>query len=224
MRINSNYKDYYDHLQRYTFGQSKIYNRFWSLSEESPYQKLSSDRFGIFTKDARLYIQQVIVGFCGNIYSYKIAKLYEDKWNKLVDTKFIYSIDELNDFYKENFKHSLKNEDLRKESIYFFSKKDDTFFIKENSPIWICQFSKSLDRDVNFLCCSLDKNKNLFNEQISLSNLGFQNLVNDKTAWTELTSYVDFLGTQYKQVPEIENNIKIENHGFDKNSFRKKAK
>jgi len=35
MRISSPFKDYYDHLQAFTIGQSKIWSRIWSDSEVS---------------------------------------------------------------------------------------------------------------------------------------------------------------------------------------------
>lgn len=231
MRINSDYKDYYDHLQSYTYGNSKTYNRNWSKMEyiSDSYSNLYynfksiSPMPKIKENGQKIEEEQIIIGFCGTIYSYmKKEKWTVFPWNNRTNSsppdelnlsKIIYSIDEYVDINKKSIHN--EREVRRVFGQFFFQKKEDDLFIKNNCPIFVMTDSKRI-------CCSLSNNKKRVVTNTTLKELGFDLVVPDTTAWTDLTSYVDFLGTQFKEIPEMDNNTKIINHGFSlKDSFRK---
>jgi hypothetical protein len=58
VRIKSQFKDYYDHMQKYVVGQSTVWNRSWcSMSSNLPTPRIGTH-------------YQSYVGFCGKIYGF----------------------------------------------------------------------------------------------------------------------------------------------------------
>ena len=226
MRVSSPFKDYYDVYQKYTFGASKIYNRYWSDGKSDfKYKNFYSNSYWIVNsrnKDVSskyVELEQVIIGFCGKIHSYVLAFYYEEKHGKprtIYKITPITSVEGLEQFCK------LSKEEKRVASSAFFTEEDNSIFIKENCPIFLIKKSNYYSTNFDFLCCSMEKNRARSDQQFPLSFYCFDTFVNAEVAWTGLTSYIDFLGTQYKEIPEMTNETKIKSHGFDEMSFRKR--
>lgn len=224
MRIRSPFKDYYDSLQQWTYGQSKFFTRIWSDPVKNKYfTGLHSDY--CYSKDSRrnevrFNAKQTIVGFCGKLYSYIVVESfnYDEQYRKVrIENESFFTLEGYCDFLKgEPFRVNASREYQRELSKSFFTKEDNAIFIENNCPIFV------VEKD-EFTCCPLSCGTSRNKEQFSLASIGFSVLVPPEQAWSELTSYIDFLGTQYKEVPEMSDQTKIDSHGFTKSSFRKRS-
>lgn len=126
-------------------------------------------------------------------------------------------------------------------SPLFSIEEDHKPFIALNAPIFVI-FRETLlkERDYNskllqfederyfgsYYCYSSplsftkDKPRVRQENNISLEEVGFDYFLDSGNAYTSLVSYVEFLGREHKEVPEMSNDVKIQSHGFDKKSFR----
>jgi hypothetical protein len=203
MRIQSNHRDYYDHLQQYVYGDSITYNRNWCKCK-----KYHDD---LLIGNLSYPYSHTVIGFCGKIYGF--LKEYYDTKEKINCVKYIWSVNEI---FKTSFferKYELTTEEKRRYQKYFFIKEDHTIFIEENAPIFYVDTS-----GYNVCCPVFPKNYEKFN--LPLSNFRFNEIVKAEEAYTELTGYINFLGMEHKTIPEMSNSNKIEAHGFNKKSFR----
>lgn len=214
MRIQSNFKDYYDRMQAYTFGKSSVYTRAWveSLKEPSP------ESSGSF-HDSPFY-----VGFCGKLYCGRRITWHEDgpktKWGyhqSIQVNKYFFDIVSYEAHKINGVRYHLTKEEKRKVFNSFGVTETDTPFIKDNSPILFFDWN-------NDICCPLELKGRRRHDapNFSLESIGFETIINAESAYTELCGYITgVLELEHKEVPEMENSVKIESHGFNKKSFRR---
>ena len=220
MRIQSNFKDYYDKMQAYTFGKSSVYTRAWAKStlKDTPLHRLQSSI-------GRLENSLFCVGFCGKLYYGR--RIF---WYDYIDTpfgkrsksfsKYFFDIESLKSYHKAKHPHGVNwwdKEDERKLAPSFQIVEDDSFFIKENAPILFFDYDDEIS-------CPLELKGRIRHHvpNFSLESIGFETIVNSESAYTELCGYITgVLGLEHKEVPEMTNSVKIEQHGFNKKSFRR---
>jgi len=214
MRINSNYKDYYDHLQKYVYGNSTSWNRAWC--------NFSANTDICAGEVDRKMWYHAIIGFCGSLYGFlrvarEIKETIKVDGKDRINTKTIYenawSIDELVDLLSNKSFYYFSKDDIRKYQNLFYVKKDDSVFIQQNSPIFVVTHNQKV-------CCPLNPTDHTQFEY-SLKDLRFDTIVDDKEAYSKIVDYINFLGMEHKFIPQMSNDQKIDSHGFDKKSFRK---
>lgn len=223
MRIQSNFKDYYDKIQAYTYGESTVYTRAWVMSnlKDTPLHLLQSSIGG--TEKSSLFC----VGFCGKLYYGRRISWYEtvDRVSKRFD-RYFFDAESLKTFQKSRHPHTFWNkEDERKLAPSFQVIKDNSFFIKDNAPISFWDYDSEI-------CCPLELkgrtyHRNIFDYGVgpnfSLQSIGFESILSAESAYTELCGYIGgTLSREYKEIPEMTDLVKIESHGFDKKSFRRR--
>jgi hypothetical protein len=209
MRIQSSFKDYYDYIQRYVFGQSTVYHRYWcdTIKEYSSY--------------ATHYENSFFVGFCGTVYGGIVT--YREEYDEKLKRHFY--IPEYHFSMESYEKRSrilgrLTREERRAKLPFFDRKKNDEIFISENSPIIFVNKGKN---NYGFsVCCPLTLKRKMNVQSIpSLEEVGFDQIVNDKDAYTQLTGYIEgFLSVEHKSVPEMSDKVKRDSHGFSGMSFK----
>lgn len=221
MRIRSNFKDYYDKIQEYTYGRSSLYVRAWVRSnlKDTPLHLLRSS---IGRWDDSLFC----VGFCGKLYYGRRISWYEtiDRVSKRFDKYFFDAESFKSHLRKRPFPlYSIDKEYDRKLAPSFQVIEDNSFFIKDNAPISFWDYD-------NEICCPLELKGRTYHRKLcdhdsgpsfSLQSIGFEAILNAESAYTELCGYIGgVLSREHKEVPEMTNSVKIESHGFNKKSFR----
>lgn len=204
MRIKSQFKDYYDHMQKYVVGQSTVWNRSWCSMSSVPLM------------EPRGYSLHCKLGFCGKVYGF----LYEDytDWKTKIRTvSYFWSVEEL---YHRWDPKNIGAEERRRCQPYFSVEEDDNLFVKNNAPVFIAGLPDSFGRPRAVCLPIFPRNQAKF--ELSLKDLGFDKTIEAKDAYNDLINYIDFLGREHKEVPDMDDKVKIKSHGFDKHSFRTK--
>jgi len=211
MLIISKFKDYYDGVVG-TYGIDKtiVFNRELDVIDDNKIYSLFRDltRINQFYTFNFFHIKKdsifdnfsiFIVGFCGKMY---IGwKIYNN--NKVID--FIYD----KEFIKSNLKLT-KKEKVDFENIYNQIINFDSIDIHReyNTPIFI------YDEDY-FI------RKRGFVINPILSDYKFYRVVDPVTAFQEIQMYISgVLGSNEKNIIEIDDKYKIPQHGFDNWSFK----
>ena len=211
MLIISKFKDYYDGVVG-TYGIDKtiVFNRELDVIDDNKIYSLFRDltRINQFYTFNFFHIKKdsifdnfsiFIVGFCGKMY---IGwKIYNN--NKVID--FIYD----KEFIKSNLKLT-KKEKVDFENIYNQIINFDSIDIHReyNTPIFI------YDEDY-FI------RKRGFVINPILSDYKFYRVIDPVTAFQEIQMYISgVLGSNEKNIIEIDDKYKIPQHGFDNWSFK----
>jgi hypothetical protein len=212
MRIQSSFKDYYDYIQRYVFGESSTFHRHWcdTVRKYESYSTYDENSF--------------FVGFCGTIYNGIVtyAEEYDEKNKRHFCTpEYHFDIDS----YEKSRRRigRLTREERRTKLPFFDHKKDDEIFISENSPIILANLGRNM---YGFsVCCPLTLKRHRNVQKIpSLEKIGFDKIVSDKEAYTQLTGYIEgFLSVEHKSVPDMSDKIKRDSHGFSDMSFKNRS-
>jgi hypothetical protein len=205
MRIISDFKDYYDCIQRIDEDRSLIYLRK-KFSKELVFNNFVLP----FEKSARYYpisATQYIIGFCGNIYPLLIIR----NIRKDGEIKYIccYNINDIQKYVEQHpSKYNVPNT-----LINFFNKVNEQktkfshIFIENKSPIFVAHIRY------------WDKIVFVFNEE--LQQYHFDKIFNTYLAYQELSMYLGNIAFSEKPLPKIPDKILLESKGFDKYSFRK---
>jgi hypothetical protein len=203
MRTKSGFRDYYDHMQQYIVGQSTVWNRSWcSMSSELPTPNVGGGR-------------QCYIGFCGRVYGFLKYHWKRKDWGtgKVEECEWIaWNIEDTLTPGQKKIKYLLSLEQRRRLEPCFKVVKNDSIFIVENAPIFVITPWERV-------CCPLFPNKHEQSQQ-TLQNLGFDKVVEAKDAYNDLINYIDFLGREHKEVPDMDDKVKIRSHGFNDKSFR----
>ena len=206
MRFKSGFKDYYDHMQQYVIGKSQVWNRSWcSMSSDLPTPTIGS------------YGDQCYIGFCGKIYGFlKYHWRHRDwKTGEVEEYEWIaWNIEETRTPFQKKHEYVPDLEQRRRLEPCFKIVEDNSIFIAENTPIFVIMPWERV-------CCPLFPSDHEQSEH-SLKGLRFDEVVDAKDAYNDLINYIDFLGREHKEVPDMDDKVKIKSHGFDKHSFRKK--
>lgn len=217
MLIVSKYKDYYDGVVKSTgVDKSVIYDRKEIVHNIIPIFFKKNDHIIDLTKIrnkkdtlASLYV----IGFCGKLYvGAKIITI--NSWfqsDKSID--YIYDIDLIsNNFEIWDSRKSVKNiinivNNINARQI----------FIEYNTPVFIY--------DLNYYNC---ENWRFFDEKFiinpPLNKYKFYKIFDTYQAFQEISMFIsNILVSDKKIMVDIEDKYKIEQHGFDKWSFRKES-
>ena len=126
----------------------------------------------------------------------------------------VWSMDELVETIEKYGRFALDKEGERRFQNFFSIKEDHTTFIQQNSPIFVITHNEKA-------CCPINPvNHTQF--KYTLKDFQFDKIVDDKEAYSKLVDYINFLGMEHKTIPQMTDSNKIDSHGFDKKSFRKK--
>lgn len=207
MRIKSNFRDYYDSVQQYVYGESSTYTRAWcSMNNRHSELLLNSKCFNLDSS--------FVVGFCGRIYGGVHKFVREERVKGEPNTRYIYDyVWSIEQWYSGRYEIDwMDKERIKARQKNFFIKDEHSIFIEENCPIFY------IDRNYS-VCCPLNpQNHEKFNQ--TLKSCHFEQIVSPEEAYTSLVDYIGFLGMEHKTIPEMSNDVKVISHGFDKHSFR----
>lgn len=244
MRIISNFHDYYDSVQSYGQDDDLIYIRktksFSRDDLKKPAGTVDPDIITLpyfperYSTNSRLSKECFLVGFCGKFFrGLRITyKDYNDGFSKpdicncysteAVETflKKHYSPKQMEGFYfKPQYKHMYPKNwtwNIYRDFQWFFKDEntskdssDSFIFDKYNCPIFTVV--ESINRYDYYL-----------NINDQLSSFTFQKVKAPFDAFQELQVYLSNIARPNKPIPELCNNDKVLNAGFDlKSSFRK---
>ena len=241
MRIISKFHDYYDGVAAYDQDRSLIYNRQqhtfsyrlpfnlenMSDQKELPLPKCKEVTYGY--NDWRMYINQVIVGFCGKIYPVLQCDKSFPCWAKDNTPSFKFdcrNIDDFDLFVEKNFgydkdfmrqKYTNKKSHFRKNISDFFnevSQKQDDFedlFLDAESPLFVSRYNHRFS-DITF------------NDSLKSYIVDFPSVYpqfDAYTAYQEISMFLGGMAVPQTPIPPIGDEVMAEIKGFDKYSFRK---
>lgn len=219
MRIQSQFKDYYDSMQKFASSDVLPYRRYANIEESS---------FLLSKKKQHVRPAKFVIGFCGKIYyglHHEATKEGERKNDTLYeDVDFsVYSYEDLKSYKKTTYD---SKEEVKKYNEYFEVVEDNSIFIEKNTPIfiasnefayrsWICYHTMSRSKTVN------TRQYPILDFTPTLEMYDFHKVFTKELAYMNIESYINgVLAAEHKQIPEMENEVKITSHGFDKKSFR----
>lgn len=226
MFIKSQFKDYYDSAQQYVYGKEFVWNRGYAEAYSGESREIYND------------VHTFSVGFCGVFYHgirYDIYRPVDKKKNKktqspfLVNTEFVRSeyFYDCDEFFEFRIKRSSFTEGTKKDknyhdqlySHYFRQAEDLSLFEKYSAPVVI-------DDDATYKVHTLDGPRGGLSytndKKTSLNDVQFERVMPDPNlVYASIVSFIDLLGREHKEVPEMDNDTKIVQHGFNDSSFRK---
>jgi len=236
MRIISEFYDYYDCIQREGQDQSLVYLRKKVKDEE---RSFLGPLLGLQYKTTPVIARQHLIGFCGKVYPCVQLMVWDKNYVPVMEYDegytTCYSLEEVDAFFKENFKEKDYNEFHKKGSrwnwnrgyqwnglrYYSFMKffeeaekvkeKYTKLFEEKHSPIFVasafCHGSNTSDARLYWNC--------------SLKHLEFMRVFDPYSAFQEIQMFLGGLASPEKEIPEMTDEVKAFQKGFDKWSFRK---
>ena len=234
MRVISDFHDYYDSAQQYGQDQSIIYQRKKvdyrnkrdnSNLETAPrvlldtYSKVfpKNDEFlfasywagQLYSKKGSFYYNHGRLVFCGIVYNYIVVNNIA---TSTATEDFFYDMESFQEFCNK------KEIDLNKKS-YSYHKK--TKFQSINAALTSkINIDESFFIENKFIC--VDFCMNLITVNPQLSKMQFYKVFDSFQCFQELDSYIcGKLSFPHNMMVDIEDKYRIEQHGFDKHSFRK---
>lgn len=213
MRLNSDFHDYYDYAVGYGIDENVFFNRFTKDVEIHVNSKFDFPRH----KDSGL------IGFCGQIFPFIEVKKFDRKYDseyasddyKIVEYFHAYSLDEYRikesewEDFSDDFGYYDHWQNIKLKQFFTdWNFQSDEVFLEYKIPIWTLK---------------LDESNGLINPK--LKDFGFDRIKDSFTAFQEISMYLSNILVEQKEVAEIEDKFRIEQHGFDlKKSFRKEKK
>lgn len=215
MRIQSQFKEYYDSQQKYNTDHKRVFSRNLIVDIAPPIPEYRADGLSL----AR-------IGFCGTVYNCLYRQEYvpheapdsiKYKYNYRSE-EFIYHLDD----YIQMVNKKVTTEDKRVISNHLSSCKDDSLFIKYNCPVFIhikdMIFAHTMSRPFIHPKCVYYA----YTEKNRLTDYQFDKMMPAPQAYMSIESYISgVLTREYKDVPEMDNATKVASHGFNRCSFRK---
>lgn len=210
MILHSDFRDYYDSAIGFGVDEKIHYNRFQKAHQID--LRSSTD----FPRDARIGI----LGFCGSLYPFVCVERYDkirdcdlddDYDGKVVEIFYAFNPHELSeyvekwyDFVQGPYDHH-REKGLRK-FFLDWSRNADEIFLDLKVPTWIAFFLKAAPNGIL---------------NPSLKEVGFERLKDPFSAFQEISMYLANILVEQKDITEVEDRYRIEQHGFDlKKSFR----
>lgn len=213
MRIISNFKDYYDGVAHQFFDKDLIYVRKEEIICDDI--KEISKKLNLFSKD----IRNPTIHFCGTFDSlycsiiFFCGKSYPFYHNYYID-KIFFTKEEVLEYSELAIGKRLYNwhdSSYKANEIFALSEKSSNINTEYNSPIVVL----TIDRDNNY------NNKYKLIKNYNLSKFNFANIIDPYTAFQEIFMFMNSIYRNEKVIPEVDDKYKIQQHGFDKFSFRK---
>lgn len=203
----SRYTDYYDGIARQLFDKIVFYHRKQKIIETN------SNIFKDFQPESyysgnglSLYFTIGIIGFCNQTYPCLImTQTIDNKQHKT----FIADSDIALATCQKYTLNAYFTKDLKRFFINAKQHKFDDIFINEKTPVFLITY------------CS-----GFYNTKIELNPIlkdtGFEAVYPPRQAYQAILQFISNIAEDRKPIPVIDNNDKIETHGFDlKYSFRK---
>ena len=224
MRIISQFRDYYDVVQKEGQDQTLIYIRDKKEVEPRSYPFVNWYNFKSYWQFEDLHTKAYTIGFCGKVYS---AIEFSDF--KFENVKICFTLEEANKYLDDNLKSKKPKvrqriyaefkrffEDAKKQLENSNSFKH--LFEDNRSPVFIA----TIDGSTKW---SVWKRKPKIVYNASLKELEFFRVVDPYQAFQEINMWMSNQAMPEKVIPEMPDSIKVFSKGFDKFSFRKdKAK
>jgi hypothetical protein len=228
MLIVSKHKDFYDGVAG-SMGIDKtiVFNRemlVFEKDEDLPKIFKGSWRDNNAFHNINLYdvksnkygkISTFIVGFCGKLYvGWKLYNKSDNRYGYDFPIEISYDFD----LVKNNLNHRRwNNSNFVDDYNYIVNYDPIELFRKYNTPIFIIDWDYQRVSVVGY-----GNNKVVFIVNPILNEYVFYKIFDSFTAFQEIQMFISgVLGTNQKNIVEIDDKHKIVQHGFDKWSFRK---
>lgn len=232
MYIISKHKDFYDGVAG-TFGIDKtiIYNREIIEVEhenrptifresDNPFRNLGFFHLKKHNKPKYELYGHFIVGFCGKLYigwklySENNKKYYPMLSTDAIITKITYNNNYIKTILDPKSWHGMLDDDIR----YVLNYNPIQIFRDFNTPIFVYDY----DYNRTYFTSYHGNNNPKFFINPLLKEYKFYRVFNAVQAFQEIQMFLGgVLGNKEKEIIEIADKYKIEQHGFDKWSFRK---
>lgn len=245
MRINSDFRDYYDCIQATGQDQTFVYQRFAREEILTHYPFHATANYSY--EQGGLHYNTVNIGFCGRVYP--ALKVNRHKWHiegNKDNIKYCYSLDDIDNYVNEycdkkeqegyyyHYKngHSVKIARLwpwnqrRKELELFFTRSEEYYkqnpnkhrirFEENHCPVFYAIYDGTRSYHWN--------GKNYEYKIVYDGKIGqfdFARIFDPYRAYQEVAMFLGSLAVPLKPIPEISDKIMAEIKGFDKYSFRK---
>lgn len=244
MRINSDFRDYYDCIQAMGQDQSVVYQRFVrkEILSSYPFYATSSFRY----ERSGLHYDTVNIGFCGRVYA--ALRLNRHDWhieNNKDKQVYCYDIDDVDKFVETNcskkeiegyYYHHKSGYNTkiarqwpwnqrRRELESFFIKREEAYqqnpnkhrhwFEENHCPVFYAIYDGSSRR----------WNGKTYEFEIcfhgNIGQFGFARIFDPYQAFQEISMFYGSLAVPLKPIPDISDEVMAEIKGFNEWSFRK---
>lgn len=206
MKIISPFKDYYDNASYIMHSDEPVYLRKEIEHFDGAEYDLVHDHYYYrnYFDTLKEHFEYMVLFFCGKAYPFAKIKI-DGKVRYIFDKKECEKIiekkrDEHPSRYRPpiNLKHFEKHQSLRFNEVY-------------NCPIILLRKDRPNDRG--------SRNAIILNPQLSVFE--FYRIIDPNTCYQEIFMWMNSVHRNEKPIAEIEDKYKIQQHGFDKASFRK---
>jgi len=225
MRIISDFRDFYDCMQRSDGEREPLWLRN-PVTEEFKPEKYPLPRMP--DPHGRIWTIQRIIGFCGKIFPF--LEMHDSRGAYGSRTVLCADPESIDRFIKEDLPQDYQDDffapprsgrgfwlGLRRQVVRDWfaecGKKSGSFgdlFARNRSPVFVASFpGKGLGGDATMT----------FNA--SLKGLGFQKVFPPAQAYQEIRMFLDNMAVPHKPLPKLDDITLAEAKGFDKFSFRK---
>lgn len=240
IRINSDFRDYYDCIQAIGQDQTFVYQRFAREEILTNYPFYAITNF--IYEHSVLDYHTVNIGFCGRVYA--ALKVNRHKWHiegNKDNIAYCYSIDDIDKYvdehcskkeqegyyYKSGYSTKMARlwpwSQRRKELELFFTKGEE--YYKQNLNKHRLRFEEN---HCPVFYSIYDGNRNKRNKKEykivydgKIGQFDFARIFDPYQAYQEIAMFLGGLAVPLKPIPTIDDSTMLEIKGFDKYSFRK---
>jgi hypothetical protein len=214
MKLHTDFHDFYDNAVGYGIDNNVHFNRFTKVEIHIKAQF-----------DFPRHQNAGLLGFCGKIYPFievkKFNRKYDNEYDsddyKIVAHYCAYSFEEYehkkSDWaeYTDAFEYQDHSRKIKLKQFFVdWNFQSDDIFLEYKVPIWAVKLTAN-------------QNNGVINPK--LKDYGFDRIKDSFTAFQEISMYLSNILIEQKEQAVIEDNFRIEQHGFDlKKSFRKEKK
>lgn len=212
MRLHTNFRDYYDSAIGFGIDEKVHYER---VTKEADIRLRPQVDWPRVSKAG-------LIGFCGQVFPFiklnKYERVTEDHrlWRyEIVDSYYAYSFEDYLrqwiEWEKFTFFDYLDNSRKIKIKQFFsdWSFQSNETFLEFKVPVWAFRFQPERDETNGTL-------------NPKLKDYQFDRIKDAPTAFQDISMYLSNILIEQKEVAQIEDRFRIEQHGFDlRTSFRK---
>lgn len=213
MLIISKFHDYYDSAIAYGVDKECVYERKTETVKDSKWKYRDYTDFE--NKDFNFRLTTHTIGFCGNVY--RCVRVEQQNKYSISDKKIhgFYRAEDIISFMEEN------DIGLREKG---FSRWSSTFRSTANINAYFNAEKKQhlydMFREYNTPIYVINRNNTVINP--CLKDFKFGKVRDAVTAFQDIHQYIaGVLGSKEKDTVDISDKTRIQQHGFDKWSFRK---
>lgn len=230
MRIISKFHDYYDNIVQYGQDHTRVFirnNEKFELTSKfkflEPPRQIYSERYSKKTK-TKYFCQNITIAFAGVVYHALRLRSYPNNievFHPSIQERFFYTYD--------SFKEFADNEEinLNENSTYYDFLSSSYLNIRTSFTDYFTPTNKYYDffieNKISIVSCyGVIRNKYEVCINPCLKDYQFFKILDPHTAYQELDMFVSgVLSANENNMVQIEDRYRIEQHGFDKWSFRK---